>query len=289
MPEHHEDPIEQRLRAALEHRAATVQPGPGDLAAVQAGVAAERRRRQRRTVALGTAAAIAVVAGVVAVANLGDDDGEPVFTDDPTTTSTTAAPATTTTTEAPTTTTTEVLVDDDGVAGWPGFVARVFDNPESAALAFATDVLGFADPALEEGTTEGDEAEYVIHPRPTATVSTRVHLHHTGTDRGWVVTGATSSQGSIDDVHVADDGSITVTGAATAFEATVTVALLDLEGNVLAETTTTAGANGELGPYTATVGPAPSGSPHYVLVGEGDASGEGRFTWAAVADASDDD
>src|SRR5690606_21899404 len=113
------------------------------------------------------------------------------------------------------------------------------------------------------------EAEYVVHPRPTATVSTRIHLHHTGAIRGWVVTGAASSQGSIDDVHVGGSGSITVTGSATAFEATVTVALLDLEGNVLAETTAMAGSNGEIGPYTATLGETFVGTPFFVLVGEG--------------------
>jgi hypothetical protein len=285
-PEFDQPEIEQRLTDALEQRASTVQPGPGDLAAIEAGVAAERRRRQRRTAVLGAAAAVAVVAGVVAFLSLADDD-ESVVTDDPSTTTTTEATTSTTTTVPATTTTTTIPEDDDGVLGWPGTTSRVFDSPEAAALAFADDVLGFAESALAEGTTEGDEAEYVVHPRPTAAVSTRIHLHHTGELRGWVVTGTTSNQGTIDVVSV-DGGAVTVSGSATAFEATVAVLLLDLEGNVLAQTFTMAGSNGEMGPYTATVGPPPSATAAYVVIAAGDESGEGGLLWAAVTKLVDD-
>lgn len=281
-----DDEIEQRLTAALEQRAAEVQPSAGDLAAIEAGVAAERARNKRRTALLAAAAVVLVVAGVVAFLNLTGDDGEDVFTDDPTTTTTEATTSTTTTTVPETTTTaTTIPEDDDGVLGWPGAVARVFDNPESAALAFATDVLGFADATLAEGTTEGVDAEYVVHPRPTASVSTRIRLHDTGAIRGWVVTEATSDQGSIDEVVSLSSvqGGVGISGTATAFEATVSVFLLDLEGNVLAETFTMAGSNGEMGPYEATIGPAPSGTPHFVAIGAGDESGEGRLLWATLA------
>lgn len=272
--------VEQRLTDALEQRAASVQPGPGDLAGIEARVAAEQRRNRRRTGILAAAAAVAVVAGVAAVLTLSGDDDEPVATEDPTTTTapTTTEPAPTTTTS----TTTTIRIDDDGVPGWPGFVARVFDNPESAAIAFAEDVLGFAEATLAEGTTEGDEAEYTIHPNPRAAASTRVHVHDTGEVRGWVVTGATSSQGSIDEVVSNANGTITISGTATAFEATVTVEVLDLEGNVLEETSAMAGSNGEMGPYTATLGEFFEGTPAFVLVGAPDESGEGRFVWAAV-------
>lgn len=278
--------IEQQLSDALEQRAAAVQPGPGDLAGIEARVAAEQRRNRRRSGLLAAAAVVAVVAAVAAFLALSGDDDEPVATEDPTTT---AAP---TTTEAPTTTsstTTTIPVDDDGVLGWPGFTARVFDSPEAAALAFSTDVLGFAEPTLAEGTTEGDEAEYTIHPNPRAAASTRVHLHHTGAVRGWVVTGAASPQGSIDSISSAG-GAVTIAGSATAFEATVAVSLLDLEGNVLATTVTMAGANGEMGPYEASivVGGDAGSSVHWVLIGEGDASGEGDLMWATVVEVPQD-
>ena len=288
-PDQPDDEIEQRLTAALEQRASTVQPSAGDLAAIEAGVAAERARNKRRTAWFAAAAAVVVVAAVAAFLSLNGDDGQDVVTDDPTTTTTEATTSTTTTTVPETTTTTTIPEDDDGVLGWPGAVARVFDNPESAALAFATDVLGFAEPTLAEGTTEGDEAEYVVHPRPTGSLSTRIHLHHTGAVRGWVVTGAASDQGTIDDIQVGPDGSFTITGSATAFEATLSVALIDLEGNYLEETTTMAGSNGEQGPYTATIGPARSGIAAFILIGEGDASGEGRLVWATIASVPEGD
>ena len=116
-----------------------------------------------------------------------------------------------------------------------------------AALAFATDVLGFSDPAIGEGTTEGDEAEYALHATPTTQVPTRIHLHHTGELRGWVVTAATSPAAYIDTVDVGPDGVVTITGSAVAFEATLAVQLLDLEGNLLQESFTMAGST-ELGP-----------------------------------------
>ena len=136
-------------------------------------------------------------------------------------------------------------------------------------------------PTLAEGTTEGDDAQYVVHPRPTAGISTRVLLHHTGDLRGWVVTGATSDQGTIENLR-GDGGAVSIYGSATAFEATVAVALLDLEGNFLTEDFTMAGSNGEQGPYATSIGPAPSGTPFWVLIGEGDASGEGRLSWATL-------
>jgi hypothetical protein len=287
LPEAEEAAVEARLRRALEQRAASVQPADGGLTAIEAGVAAERRRRQRRTAVLGLAAGVLVFAAVAAFLNLAGDDDDSVVTDDPTTTTTEGTPSTTTTstTTVPTTTTTTttVPIDDDGVQGWPGATSRVFDSPEAAALAFAGDVLGFAEPTLAEGTTEGDDGQYVVHPNPRAAISTRIDVHHTGDLRGWVVTGTTSDQGTIDDVQVNGNGTITITGSATAFEATVTVAVLDLEGNYLSETFTMSGSNGEQGPYTATIGEFFTGQPAFVLIAASDESGEGRLLWATLA------
>jgi hypothetical protein len=181
----------------------------------------------------------------------------------------------------PETTTTTTGPSDDGIVGWPGPTSRQFETAESAAQAFVTDVLGFADPALADLTEEGSEAQAVYHPRPTASITTTIALHHTGTARGWVVTGVTSDQGSIDSVERQGDD-VSVAGLATAFEATVNVRLVDVTGAVLGETTTMAGANGERGPLLAVVHQdRPATGPVYVQIAEGDASGEGAFTWAA--------
>jgi hypothetical protein len=274
--------IEDRLRQALASRAASVEPRPGDVTALEARAAGARRARQRRMAILSVAAAIVVVAGVAGALVLagGDDDGEELATGN-TTTTTTATTSSTTTSSTSTTTTT--LPQDDGVPGWPGATARVFDNPESAALNFVVDVLGFADPALADVTTEGSDAHVVYHPRPTAGANTTVVVHDTGPTRGWVVTGTRSSEGTIEQASY-DGSAVTLSGMATAFEATVVVLVLDQEGNILAETFTMAGANGEQGPYETTIDVDPTaGTPFWVMITESDMSGEGDFVWAATA------
>ena len=95
--------------------------------------------------------------------------------------------------------------------------------------------------------------------------------------------GTWSNQGTIDEATLEDP--FTLRGSATAFEATVAVLVLDQEGNVLAETFTNAGSNGEQGPYTAEIDVDPNaGTPFWVMIGEGDASGEGRLLWATTYD-----
>lgn len=196
-----------------------------------------------------------------------------VFTVD----STAVAPGATTTTTGPT---------DDGTQGWPGATSRHFDDPGSAALAFVSDVLQFADPALEDVTVEGPDAFVVYRPRPTAGTTTTITVHDSGTARGWVVTDAQASDGTIDRAFV-DGDVVVVRGVATAFEAQIAVVLLDLEGNAIAsEEGTFAGANGEPGPFEARVA-VDAGvldAAAFVLIAEGDASGEGRYSWATVED-----
>ncbi|MDQ3294716.1 MAG: Gmad2 immunoglobulin-like domain-containing protein, partial [Actinomycetota bacterium] len=194
-------------------------------------------------------------------------------------------PPPTTTAARPTTTDTTATTApaDDGTVGWPGTSVGGFDSPMEAAMAFATDVLGFAEPTV---TAEG-AGEVEVRSRPTAGATTTIAVHDTGA-RGWVVTGARSPQGRIDTPTAGDavDLPVTVEGEATAFEATLAVRLLALDGTTIAATTTMAGANGEVGPFATTidVGPGadPAGGPTFVLIGEGDASGEGDLNWAAV-------
>lgn len=185
-----------------------------------------------------------------------------------------AAPATTTTTTEPAT--------DDGVPGWPGPVARVFDEPEAAAQAFVEEVLRFADPALADATGDDTDMVFEYAPRPTATVTTHITVHDTGNVRGWVVTGLESSTGTIDQAAI-DGTTVTVSGSAQAFEATVTIVVLDEQGTVLGESFTMAGST-EVLPYQGTVEFDPSlGTPFWVLIAEGDASGDGLYVWATTA------
>ena len=282
-----EHEIEARLRRALAARASSVEPGAGDVGPLEARATAARRARQRWTVVLSAAAVVLAVAAVAGAVALRDDDPDTeVATEGPTTTA--EEPATTSTTTSTTSTsTTAPPLSDDGVQGWPGATSRMFDDPDAAALAFVTDILGFADPALADSTVEGDDAEVVYHPNPRASVNTTLSVHNTGELRGWVVTGLTSNQGSIDDVTF-DGTTVTLSGSASAFEAHVTILVLDAEGNVLAESFTMASGSAEQGPYEASIEVEPAaGTPFWVMIAEGDASGEGEFLWAATSSLQD--
>lgn len=281
------DEMEHRLRAVLTSRAASVEPSAADVGAIEARAALARRSMQRRRMVLSIAAVVLVVAAVAGGVLLtgDDDDRAEVATEGEATTtslSTTTTSTTTTTTTVATTTSTLPPLTDDGVQGWPGNTSRMFDDPEAAALAFVTDELNFAVPTLGDSTVEGVDAMVVYHPRPTASVNTTLVLHDTGSARGWVVTGLTSNEGTIDAVDRVDNRTVTITGRASAFEATVSVFVLDVDGNVLGETFTMAGGSGELEPYEATI-TAERGDPFWVMICERDASADGDFVWAATA------
>ena len=145
--------------------------------------------------------------------------------------------------------------------GWPG-----------DALGFANDVLDLPDPVV----VEENGVEVTVQSRPSGGPRTTVVVVD-GTVRC-----ATSDQGTIDEIqHAASARAVTVSGSATAFEATLTVQLLALDGTVITEQQTMSGSNGEQGPYTATL--AYEGTPPaFVLIAEGDASGEGRFVWGTL-------
>lgn len=276
--------MEDRLRRALTQRAGQVEPSAGDIDAVVARATDAHRSHRRRRMFLSAAAVVAVVAAVAGAFALNEDgqDQQVATVDDPTTTT---APTTTSTSS----TTLPPPVEDDGTPGWPGFTSRVFDDPQAAALAFVTDVLGFAEPTLAgsgmiASSEGGTERFFTYTSRPTAGIATDVTVHDTGVARGWVVIGVTSEQGTIDDVRF-DGSTASLSGVASAFEATVTIQLLDQEGNVLAESFTMAGSNGDLGPYEDTIdlGPQPIGTPFWVMVSEADASGDGDTIWATTA------
>jgi Immunoglobulin-like domain of bacterial spore germination len=273
--------IEDRLRQALASRASSVEPGATDLAALEARVADARRAHTWRVTLLSVAAAVAVVAAVAGALVLASgDDPEELATG--TSTSTSSSSTSSSTSSTSTTSTSTTLPPDDGVPGWPGDTARVFDDPEAAAYNFVVDVLGFAEPALADVTTEGNESEVVYHPNPRASITTTILVHFTGPARGWVVTGTRSSEGTIEQASF-DGRAVTLSGMATAFEATVAVLVLDQQGNILAQSFTMAGANGEQGPYETTIdGPPGSGTPFWIMIAEGDESGESDLLWATT-------
>jgi hypothetical protein len=97
--------------------------------------------------------------------------------------------------------------------------------------------------------------------------------------RSWVVRGASSNQGSIAKAAFAP-GRIDVEGKASAFEATVAVRALTLGGKTLGSDIAMGGSSGQM-PYKG--GVSYTGGPAaFVLVGEGDASGQGDLVWACV-------
>lgn len=288
MPDRH-DPDElhpeaaDRLRSALASRAASVQP-EGDAAGLVERGEAARRAHQRRTALLSMAAVLLVVAAVGAALVLRDDDRDDEVAVGDTTTS---GAATSSSTSLPTTTTsttsTTAPLDDDGVPGWPGFTSRMFSDPQSAALNFVIDVLGFAEPTAAGSGGTGDDQTFTFRPTAAAGLTTEITVHDTGAIRGWVVTGVSSPEGTIESAGL-DGSTVTLSGSASAFEATVAVLVLDQEGNVLAQSFTMAGANGEQGPYQATIDvDLSAGTPFWVMIAEGDESGRSGFLWATTA------
>ena len=137
---------------------------------------------------------------------------------------------------------------DDGTPGWPGAVARRFDDPQSAALAFAGEVLGFPEPAPVEGgqrpTASGDPESVDVDVTPLLVglttgidvgPTTTITVHDTGTARGWVVVGASTADVAIVD-QVRTGNQLGASGTAPA-GTLVAVTLLDLEGNRDCDTT----------------------------------------------------
>jgi hypothetical protein len=299
-----EDPTEARLRAALASRAAhvdavTQDPGP-DL--VVAGRTAGRTR-PRWLAPMAVAASIVVVGALVAVAlRRGDERGVDVGAGSSTTevteeatTTTEPEPATTTpsvvptnptiaattTTRRPTTTTTTVP-PDGSIAGWPAKGSTRYPTAKAAATAFVTNVLGFAKPTLKRQSSEsvpvGGTATVTFTPRSTAGATTTVLAIRNG-GSSWLIRGATSGQGTIDR-STFGAGRIDVAGKASAFEATVAVRALKLDGTTLGSDIAMGGSAEQL-PYEG--GVSYTGGPAaFVLVGEGDASGQGDLVWACV-------
>lgn len=309
MSDHDLDPMEQRLSDALASRAARVDeqlrerpPAP-----------VPSPRRSWPLVGLAAAAAVLLVS-VLAVALTRGDDPQAVVAGGPGTSSTqpssttSAAPTTsagpiaptcpgavgaagcpapttesTSTTRPRATTTTQAAASvDRTIVGWPGKGSTTYPTARAAATAFATTVLGFEKPTFRSQSSEsvpvGGTATVKISPRPQAGASTTVTAMRNG-PRSWVVRGTTSDQGTIAR-STFGAGRIDVAGEAVAFEATVTLRALTLDGRTIGSSTTMAGGT-ERQPYTGSVGYR-GGSAAFVLAGESDASAGGDLVWACV-------
>jgi hypothetical protein len=288
----HGDDLERHLADALAARANAVEPsGTDSLDRIEQRVAAEHSASSnRRRLFLGLGAAAAIVAIVAAVAVLRNDDKQAVTVvpaaSESTTTSTTT---TTTTTTSPATTSPTVRAA--AVPHIGPLDASTFSTPEEAARSFAVDYLGMTNARLGQ-TIHGEPASGTNGPPvanvevfPNARSNARTTVNTVQTADGWVVTGANADLIVVDTPKPHDPVTqlITVSGQGTAFEGQLGVELRPLESStVLATGTAMAGANGEMGPFTTTIGPPSTDQPVVLVVFEGDASGEQTMTYATV-------
>lgn len=179
----------------------------------------------------------------------GDDDGTATST-------TTRPPAETTTSTAPPTTSTTTTVPSTQPVVWPLQGGTPAADPVSAARGFATEVAGFSDPVLgefQQGDSRSGEIEVrgKAGPGPVSTLFVR----QVGSDDRWSVIGAASANLQLATPATGDAVASPVhfTGQSTAFEATILLGVRDLAGNLLAQTNTMGGSNGEMGPFDATL------------------------------------
>ncbi len=219
--------LERRLRAALDARAATIEPAGDGLSRIEELTLARTPMTTTQRWILGGVAAAAVLLVVVVLLLGGGDDGTDVATDE---TSTTTTEATTTTTEATTTTTVPAPAVDPFAVAFPSPTdSRRFEAPVAAARAYATDVLGFTDLALGDlgDEVEGDEAEVVVSDREDGP-ETRIRLLRGGPGGTWFVTGSVTDEIAVAEpaVGAALATPFATRGRALAFEGTVDVLVL---------------------------------------------------------------
>jgi len=203
----------------------------------------ERRGGSRRLLFIGAivAAAIVVIAVVVLVTR--EDDGR----NSAVTTVTTTTPSTTS--ASPSTT--------ESLTIWPTPSSTVhYAHPVDAARAFATDYVGFVNPvvgAFEQGDNRSGE---VPVQAKTAGPVTTVLVRQLGSDGSWSVIGSSTPniQVTAPAVLATVTSPMTMAGNSTAFEATVNVEVReDSNTTPLGKGFVMGGANGQMGPFTATL------------------------------------
>ena len=286
-----DDDLEHRLTDALAAHASSVEPSdPNSLDHIEQRVVEAHKtmsNRRRWLIGLGAAAAIVVIVGAVVL--LRDEDKQsvnvvPAASDSTTTTSTSTTTTSTTTTTTPVSTGAVPHI-------WPFDSPYQLSTPEAAALSFAREYLGMTNARLGQ-TVVGVPAAPATGPRvanvevfPNARGTARTTVITAETSDGWVVTGANADNIVVDTPKPHDPVTqlITVSGRGTAFEAQLGVELRALGSQTpIATGTAMAGANGEMGPFTTTIGPPSTDKPVVLIVFEGDASGEQTYTYATV-------
>ncbi|HUS60624.1 MAG TPA: Gmad2 immunoglobulin-like domain-containing protein [Acidimicrobiales bacterium] len=238
---------EDRLRAAMRDRASSVDPAPDGLQQIKEKLMDAERVTTRNRVLLGIGAAAAAAAVVVAALAIANDDDDSINTVASTTTTT--ADGTTTPDDA--TTTSVAPAVDRSVPVFPDpATSRRFDDPQAVTVAFARDLLGFAEPIVGEfqaGDNRSGEVELRAFAQSTPTIVLVRQLE----DDTWFVLGASVESIRLD----SPEAGATITspealrGAAFAFEGHVGVKLYaDGIAEPIAETYVT-GRGDEMGPF----------------------------------------
>lgn len=237
----------------------------------------------RNRLLIGIAAAAAAVAAVVGVLVLAADDDERLDTAI-SSNGTSSVGASTTTTEAPATIGSATV--DPTTAVFPDpTTSRRFDDPDSVAFAFTSEVLGFRTPVVGDfvpGDSRSGEVvvrAFATQPHPTTVLVRQLE------DDTWFVIGAVTESIRLD---VPEQGTTIASpqpleGAASAFEGTVDVRLfVDGVLEPIATTFVTGGGTEELGDFTGELEfEVPDGVDHGVLILY-EASAEDGSTLAAT-------
>lgn len=214
-------PTEDRLRAALDAHARTVNPSPDGLDRIEERLMTPSRNTRTYAIVGGVAALVLLVVGLVLLTG-DDDEPEPSV----------AAEGTTTTSEGTTTSATDgepsepfAPTTDPSLVVFPAVdSSQRFDTPEAAAFAFATEYAGFVDPELSE-FRQGDSrsGEMEVSRRPGTPVST-ILLRQLDDDT-WGVIGAEADSITKGTPGTGDvvTSPVEVTGFGLAFEGTINV------------------------------------------------------------------
>ena len=276
---------EERLRQAIEARTSRVEPSADALPHIEEKLMDAQRSDNRKRVMLGLGAAAAVVAIVLAALVVADDDDDPVTSEGPTTTESTTTSEPTTTSESTTSTTTFQSVDPDVTVFPDPTGSQRFDDPQSVARAFATDLVGFREPIVGD-FQQGDSRSGEVEVRSFAAGAPTVVIVRQLEDDHWYVLGATTD--SIQLSTPAPGATISspqeLQGQAYAFEGTVHVRLfVDGVQEPIAETFVTGRGDGVLGPFSGDLTFAnESDATHGVLVLNGASGEDGSATDAAA-------
>lgn len=232
---------------------------------------------------LVAAALVVVIAVIAAVLLLADDEEEVDTAGSATTTTTATTPEASTTTDG-STTTFAPTVDPSSTVFPDPLTSRRFDDPRALVVAFATELLGFADPLVGE-LKQGDSRSGEIDVRAFEQGEPTTVLVRQLEDDTWFVLGAVAPSIRLDvpDAGAAVTSPLELAGAAYAFEGTVDVRLLaDGTTEPIGTTFVTGRGDGVLGEFDGELTfEVPDGTEHGVLV-LSSAGGEDGATIAAT-------